>query len=370
MAGRIESDTLTAMKPTIRALRPSDMDRYAALCEAREELDHGAAERRARLVEWMAFHNPCADGDPTYFVVELGDRLMGHLGRMPALLQIQGERVQASYIHDLFVHPELVKAGQGFFLAMRMYRLAEAASKSFCALIWTNDINIRLQKARKYHPMWAHRHVKLLRADGHIDRHVPAGAAAAAGKPLAAAALALVDSVLAVALDVRQRIVPVERFDERFDRFAARMLGRLSISPYKDQRYLNWKYIDRPGLDAVHYAAVDGTGEITGFVVISVPQSAHRESYLLELVADPEDEKTIVALVNRAIEHCREAGAYTLQCMGTDPRFVAVLKKFLFAPRPPLEPLFLARPERYRDPDELMHLDNWHFSFGDSEGAV
>jgi GNAT superfamily N-acetyltransferase len=362
------------MKATIRELRPSDMDRYAALCAAREELDARAAEKRAQLVEWMAFHNPDADGNPTYFVVEHGDRLMGHLGRMPTFFQIRGERVQASYIHDLFVHPELVKAGQGFFLAMRMYRLAETASKSFCALIWTNEINIRLQKTRKYHQMWAYRHVKLLRADGHIDRRVPAGtpagALATAGKSLAAAALALVDGALAVALDVRQRIVPVERFDDRFDRFAQRMLGRLSISPCKHQRYLNWKYTDRPDLDTVQYAAVDGTGEITGFMVISEPRSAHRESYLLELVADPEDDKTLIALINRAIEHCREAGAYTLQCMGTDPRMIAVLKKFLFVPRAPLEPLFIAKPDRYPTPDELTLLDRWHFSFGDSEGAV
>ncbi len=359
------------MKPKIRELRPSDMDKYVELSAAREELDRRAAEKRAEFVEWMAFRNPHDDGKPTYFVVDYKDRIMGHLGRMPVIFQVNGTRVQASYIHDLFIHQELVQAGQGFFLSMRMYRQAEKASDSFCALIWTNEINIRLQKARKYHQMWADRYVKLLRADAQIEK-VKVAPLAAAGKPLAALALRAVDGVLAAALfgGRPRRIVEVERFDDRFDRFAERMLGRLGICPFKDQRYLNWKYTDRPDLDTTHYASVDGTGELTGFVVVSVPPSKFHESYLLELAADPEDEKTITALVITAVEHCRKAGAHSVQCMGTDPRFVAVLKKLLFMSRPPKEPLFLAKTERFEEPEVLESLGNWHFSFGDSEGAV
>lgn len=359
------------MKPTIRELRPSDMDRYADLSETRPQLDRRAAEKRAELVEHMAFHNPHADGNPTYFVIELGDRLMGHLGRMPTLFQIGEERVQASYIHDLYVHDELVKIGQGFFLSMQMYRRAEQASKSFCALIWTNDINIRMQKARKYHQMWAHRYSKLLRADTQLDRRPQFAPFAMVSKPLAAAILQAADTMLSTALGARKKLIEIERFDQRFDRFAEHAGRRMGIGPVKDHRYLNWKYPDRPDLDTAHYVALDGTGEVTGYIVLSVPPSRFHESYILELAVDPEDEKTALALINQAVEHCRRAGAHSLLCLGTDPRLIAALNKLLFVKRPnKLEPLFLANKDRYPRPDVLSELENWNFSFGDSEGTV
>ncbi|MCG8421949.1 MAG: GNAT family N-acetyltransferase [Proteobacteria bacterium] len=375
------------MKPRIRELRPSDMAAYVDLCASRRELDRRAAEARAELVEWIAFHNPDADGNPTYFVVELGDRLMGHLGRMPTRFSIEGQPHLASYVHDLFVHPELVGVGQGFFLSMQLYREAERASQSFCALVWTNEINLALQKARKYHPMWADRRVKLLRADTQIDKlgsqmgsvfDLPL--VKSAGKTVASAALRTADGILqgvgfgwrsaGVTRAKAAKLVQIDRFDRRFDGFAERLAGRLAIHPVKSSAYLNWKYTDRPQLESVHYAAMDDRGQICGLVVVCVPDSEFRESFILELCADPEDRATVALLIKRAVDHCRRAGAYTIQCMATDPRMIAVLERFLFVPRPPKEPFFLANPDRYSRPAVLRAVDNWHLSAGDSEGTV
>src|SRR5690606_18128150 len=161
-----------AMRPEIRPIRPADMDSFVDLCSEREGLDRAAAERRGEVVEWLAFRNPEDDGNPTYFVVDAGGRIMGHLGRMPTRFGVEGRPHRASYIHDLFVHPELHKGGRGFFLATKMYRAAEKASPSFSVLVWTNEINLRIQKARQYEALWVPHHVKLLRADGQIDRLV------------------------------------------------------------------------------------------------------------------------------------------------------------------------------------------------------
>lgn len=366
------------------------MDSFAALCASRRGLDRAAAEQRAEVVEWLAFHNPAADGNPTYFVVDLGGRVMGHLGRMPTRFSVEGRPHGASYIHDLFVHPELQQGGRGFFLAMQMYRAAELASPSFSVLAWTNAVNLGLQRARKYDELWVERYVKLLRADAYIDRLAgrlagcragPTGGSdracsarglglvAGAGKPMAAGLLQAADRVLCAALG-RRRVYRVERFDHRFDALAERLLPRLGIAPIKSRDYLAWKYIDRPHIEIGAYMALDAAGALLGFTVVSGTGVDFHDAYILELVADPEDTHTIAALALQAAEHSRAAGAFLVECAAADPRFARVLRQILFVPREPRQPLFRAHSERYRRPEVLACLDNWHFSIGDSEGPV
>lgn len=377
---------MRAMKPEIRPLRAGDMDSFVELCASRPELDRAAAEQRAEAVEWMAFHNPEDDGNPTYFVVDLGGRLMGHLGRMPTRFGIEGSPHRASYIHDLFVHPELQRGGRGFFLAMQMYRAAEQASPSFSVLTWTNEVNLGLQRARKYDELWADRHVKLLRADVQIDRitsrltgraaepdhgrSLDLGAVTGAGKPVAAGLLHIADRVLSTALGGRRRLHRIDRFDDRFDELAERLLPRLGIAPIKTRAYLSWKYFDRPHFAPAAYVAVDRAGELRGFTVVSAPGPRFRDAYVLELVADPADTRTIAALVLQAAEHSRSDGAVLIECVAADPRFARVLRQVLFLPREPHYPLFRACSERYERPELLARLDAWHFSIGDSEGPV
>src|SRR5690606_38200395 len=137
------------------------------------------------IVEWVAFHNPHDDGNPTYFVGAQSDRVLAHLGRMPCVFMVDGREETASYLHDLYVHPELRKeAAAGFFVSMKMYRQCEKASPSFCAMIWTNQINISLQKARKYKQMWTDRRVLLLGLSNKLRRVLPTPAA----RPATAAA--------------------------------------------------------------------------------------------------------------------------------------------------------------------------------------
>lgn len=356
------------------------MDSYVELCAGREGLDRAAAEKRAELVEWMAFHNPGADDRPTYLVVVMGDRVMGHLGRMPTRFAVDGRLHRASYFHDLYIDPELIQAGKGFFLSMKLYREAEKASPSYATMIWTNDINIRLQRSRKYHEMWFDNYVKLLRVDGHIDRQARERLDARldipmlkmAGKAAAATVMRVADGVLGTALTRRfgpgSQVVQIARPDERFDRFAEDMSHRMGIAPVKTRAYLDWKYFDRPQLDVVCFTAVDDRGELRGFTVVHVPEKIENQSYIVELCGDPEDAVTMSRLIVRAVEHCRSVGGHGIGCVATDPRLQRLLKRFLFIPRPPRRPLFLGRHDSFDKPDVLTDTANWHVSYGDSEG--
>lgn len=356
------------MKTIIRELRPSDVGAYADLCEAREGLDRAAAERRAELVAFLAFENPTSDGKPCYFVAETGDRLTGHMGRMPTWFFVDGRRHLAAFAHDLFVHPDLVRAGQAFFVTMRLYQTVEKACDSFCAMCWTNQINIELQKTRKYDELWVDRYVHLLRVDPQLDKIEKLGPLRSVLKPAARLALGAVDRANARLGLGRRRLVAIERFDERFDRLAERIGPRMGIAPVKDAAYLRYKYERRPFIETVTYGAVGAPGELLGFVVLRKTAGDRDVGTILELVAPRDDPRTISRLVHRAIEHYAEADALAVECVCTDPAFAAVLGRALFVRRAPKLPLFFANASKYRFPDTLRAVESWHHGYGDSEG--
>lgn len=353
------------MKPIIRELRPSDVDAFADLCASR--MDRKEAEDRAELVAWMAFENPVSDGQPNYFVAADGDRLLGHIGRMPTDFFVEGQKQRATFAHDLFVHPDLQKGGKGFFISMRFYKALENACQNFCALIWTNEINIKLQQARKYDQLWANRYVHLISIDNKIEPLAgKLGPAVGLVKRSASKGMHLLDRALSYA--ATRKITEVDRFDERFDDLAERVGPRLGIAPVKNHEYLNWKYSHRPALDTAMFVAYGAPKEPRGFVVVTRSLSPGKTGTILDLCAPPDDEKTLIALVARATNFYRKLGASNVEAVATDPRIVHVLRKMLFLPRPPVQPLFILNTDKYSRPDFLRKLDNWHLCYGDSEG--
>jgi hypothetical protein len=55
--------------------------------------------------------------------------------------------------------------------------------------------------------------------------------------------------------------------------------------------------------------------------------------------------------------------------MATSPAFAAGLRSFFFLQRPPNNPLFFLNGHKYPQLSHLERLENWHHSFGDSEGG-
>ncbi len=354
------------MKTTIRELRPEDMQSFADLTASRDNLTRAEADNRAEVVEWVAFRNPVRDDSPHYFVGVQGDRVVSHLGRMPTLFQIGGSREMASYFHDLYVHPELRQEGaQGFFLSMKMYRKCEKASKSFSAMIWTNQINISLQKARKYRQLWTDKRVMILGLKQKIEERVRG----TVSKPAVRAARAFI-SAGTWANGLRHRsnanVERIGRFDERFDDLADRAAAHIGICPHKSSSYLNWKYADRPHLDSSTLQLLDASGKLAGFCVVINPDETHTGS-IAELVVVDNDRAGIHALLERAIRHLENAGAERIEAVATSTIYSQVLHDRLFR-RVMRVPLFLAKTGASRHEQLLQSTSNWHMGLGDSEG--
>ncbi len=354
------------MKTEIRELRPSDMPSFVDLCESRPKLDRTAAERRAAIVEWVAFHNPVSDGNPTYFVGVQGDKVLAHLGRMPTVFNLRGDLETASYLHDLYVHPDLRKEqAQGFFLTMKLYRQAEKASQGFCAMVWTNEINIALQKARKYKQMWTDRRVMVLGVRQKIEDRFPKLLRAPTSSALRGI-IGATNWANGLRLDIGARVEMFDHFDERFDELAQRTAHTIGIAPYKDHNYLNWKYVNRPGLDASRFQVFDESGRLAGYCVVVHPDSTQTAS-IAEIVVMDNDRAAIHALLHHSILHLSELGADRIEAVASDGPYASALHERIFR-RDARIPLFLAKAERSPNASYLQRASNWHLGLGDSEG--
>lgn len=354
------------MKTTIRELRPEDMQSFAELTASRENLTRKESDARAEVVEWVAFRNPTRDDSPHYFVGVQGDRVVAHLGRMPTLFQIGGTREMASYFHDLYVHPDLrQQGGQGFFLSMKMYRKCEKASKSFSAMIWTNEINISLQKARKYKQMWTDKRVMILGLREKIEKRV-SGTAAVPAIKAARAFISAGTWANGLRLRTKARVERIEHFDSRFETLSDRAAAHIGICPYKSGAYLNWKYAHRPHLDYAAFQLLDESGQLSGFCVVINPDDTNTGS-IAELMVVDNDRAGIHALLERAVRHLENVGAERIEAVATGTIYSQALHERLFR-RVMRVPLFLATPEASQHQRLLMSPSNWHMGLGDSEG--
>ncbi len=356
------------MKFIVRELRSDDEAAYAALVAARPRQTPESAAERARLVQHLAFRNPTSDGAPTYFVVEGGGRLLGHMGRMPTWYWIEGRRHLATFAHDLFIHPDLQTSGQAFFATMRLYQAVEKASRSFVAMCWTNDINVRLQQTRKYDQLWVDRLVRPMRVDGKLDvlrRVRPAleSVATRAGNAL----LRVADTALRASGGDRPTL-EVRMLDARFDDLTERIGPTMGIAPVKDAAYLRYKYVGRPGLETRIFAAESAPDRLVGFVVLREDSGPRAIGTILDLCAQPDDTRTVDALLGRVLRFYAQRQVGSIEAVSTDPRMARHLARIGFLRRGDKLPFFYANGALYPRPRVLREVTSWHHVYGDSEG--
>jgi len=359
----------------IRELQFSDMPKIRELVQTREGFSEEKAEKRTKLLEWLAFKNPFANGGATYFVAEDQDRIIAHIGRMPVELTFHGERHRTYFMQDLYVHPEYRQKGQGFFLSMALYDTLERESDTFFCGLWATPLNLKLLQLRKYDQLRANKYVKILDPRKLQD---PRRNLKFKGRflinllnPIIRFFMGCVDFGLLRISRSDVKVTELERFDDRVDKLNKHILSKFRVSVCKDAQYLNWKYIDRPFGKKIVYAA-EKKGELSGYLVLNNRlEGKFYKGTILDIMADPEDKKTIAALCCKAIQYFRKQGAYSVNVFLTDSRLASVFKKFLFLKDPAEDSFFLGNLNKCcGEKEHLLDIRNWHLSYGDSDGAM
>jgi GNAT superfamily N-acetyltransferase len=354
----------------VRCLKPNDMPKMALLLQTREDLDPEGAAKRKILLEWLAFKNPSAGREPTYFIAEHDGRIVAHLGRMPTVFVINGRLEKGYYVHDLYVHPDYRKKGMGFFLTMSLYKTVEESSDSFCCLIWTSALNLEFQRRRGYHELQAHAYVKILNPEYKIRKSLKPKMLIKPTIPILKMFFALLDLFFVRPIPVRAKILKIERFDKAYNDWRQNMIHKFGIQPFKVDSYLNWKLIDRPFSRTEVFAAKEND-QFKGFLILSSNNcNGIQEGIIVDLITDPSDEKTISALIRKAVEYFSDQQMNSILCIFTDRRIIRLLRRFFFLKAPKGLPIMLGNLEKFQKKEYLTDISNWHLSLGDSDGMM
>ena len=164
-------------------------------------------------------------------------------------------------------------------------------------------------------------------------------------------------------------IVEVERFDDRFDRFFEKISAHFGFIALRDQKYLNWKFVEKPFSNYKLFAAIDKARQLSGYVVFKSDKSGEQvRGKILDILADPEKPEVFAALISKSIEEFARIKASYVEMACTYPPFIKLLKAIGFVrSRKPLG--FMVRKwEGQFDREFVGDIKNWYLTFGDSDG--
>ena len=126
---------------------------------------------------------------------------------------------------------------------------------------------------------------------------------------------------------LKEEVEVVRRFDARVDRLWERLAARFALAVRRDARYLNWKYVEPPH---VRYtiALLRRGDEVEGYVVyrhLREPQG--RVTQIVDLMADPADERGIKTLARWVDREARMDDSDKIRCYVTHAAFRRVLRR-------------------------------------------
>ena len=113
--------------------------------------------------------------------------------------------------------------------------------------------------------------------------------------------------------------------------------GRFELVFHRDDRYLRWRY-EHPEGGAFRLLVASESGRTAGFAVLR-PYRVNGKGFmdLVDLVALPENESAIRALIDGSVDLCRQEDADTLQAwLPTDHPFLPILGRIGFLLRQPM----------------------------------
>ena len=166
---------------------------------------------------------------------------------------------------------------------------------------------------------------------------------------------------------LKEEIEVVRRFDARADRLWEKLSTRFALAVKRDARYLNWKYVEPPH---VRYtiAMLRRGDDVEGYVVyrhFREPQG--RVTQIVDLLADPSDERGIKTLARWVDREARLDDSDKIRCYATNASIRRVLRRSgYFVVKSGIDLTVKVNavpvPKGFYD-----SADEWHFTLGDGE---
>jgi len=332
----------------------------------RERFDEDHIEKRQVLFRWLTERNPFRAERTPYYLLTYGDQVIGMHGHMPLKFSLRGRQMTGYLAHDDL----LAKAYRGKGLGKILLRGVAEQTTDFAGALWFNEPNRHLYLKAGWLPVPNfYPYFKILDPAPFIRQRVGGRISRATLSLLARSALRVGELAFRARAPRRMDILPITRFDERFDEFFSRVSPAFGLMVVRDHHYLNWKFVERPFSNYRRYAAFNAQGTLCGYAVLKRAKKEDRlRGQILDILADPREPEAFEGLLNRCIKDLKRSGADNVMIMCTYPPFIRQLKRagFLRAPTP--EPFMASKWEQQFDQPFVSSVGNWYLTFGDADG--
>lgn len=345
-------------------LSPAHLEAVRALW--RESRSEEEVAQRGRIFEWFGLGNPFLEGDPPYYLLLDGEKVIGMHGESPWRFSLGGRIVRGTMSFDDLLAMECRGRGLGKVM------LAGAAEHNpvLRAALWHNEPNLRLYaKAGWTRIEDFFSYAKVFDPTAKLRARFGGAAARLIGPP-ASLLLRLRESLRRRSTAAGLRVAEIDRFDASFDELFARVAPRFDVIVVRDSAYLNWKFVDRPFGRFTLLAAHDGDGRLLGYAVFKCSGSgSDRTGTILDVLADP-DSGAFPALIEAAVDAMRADHAAQVSIACSYPPFTEALQQLGFLRgRQPLGFMIQGWEGRI-DPGWSKSARHWYLTYSDADGAV
>lgn len=323
----------------------------------RRTLGNEAAERLRLQWDWDR-RNPASGLEPPYWVVREGPTLIAASSLTPVRVLVTGNEVAGTWSSDPLVVAERQRQGLGGSLLRAWDRgtgvalgaaLSSATRGKLTELRWP-----------KSQPLPC-----LVKPISRRALRIPTWPVVI-NRLVSAIALPVV-RLVSRTQPLKEEVEVVRRFDARIDRLWEALSQRFTLSVRRDARYLNWKYVEVPHV-RYSIALLRRGDEVEGYVVyrhLREPQG--RVTQIVDLMADPADERGIKTLARWVDREARMHDSDKIRCYATNAGFRRVLRRSgYFVVKSGIDLTVKVNavpvPKGFYD-----SADNWHFTLGDGE---
>jgi GNAT superfamily N-acetyltransferase len=312
--------------------------------------------------KWEFLEAP--DGQGFIYIVEDGNKIVGHLADIPRRFSLHGKEALGTLAVDLMVHSDY--RGKGIFEAMGRYAIRRVKSEN---VLFIMGYLIRPEAIKGWRKIGWEEVVELpilvypIKFSGVVNRYLHF-------LPVSFLVGGMVRffHILLYGIKKRKEVEGIEideagRSDAHFDDFWQKVSSLNPILGVRDRNYLTWRYLQHPTRTYTIYRARQN-GEMKGYIVLrKVELLNFNSAVIVDLLAL--DEITLTALVKKGIEHTRQEGADLLGFMVPKVHpYYKILRSMGFLPSFKTFLLMIYSHEKKKG---LFDPKEWYVNWGDTD---
>ena len=352
------------MDDPLHVVRYKKSDRPAVFAFLREATSGAASERLIRQWDWKYDANPFnLDGEPYILLLKDGSTVAAMLGSIPVRVAIMGNERRVGQTGDWVVHPAY--RGRGLSGRLLSHCLVDIPLR----FAWANAISHRAARATTAHSVPLAPLIKPLDVGRIVQRLT-------GNRWLSRWSGSLTEGIRGLTRRTHREptvadvsVAEATTFGPGSDALWQQVRSDYPVMVVRDQRYLNWRFVERP--DA-RYTVLIATreAELVGYLVLRLAdQAGMRWGYLVDFLVQHKSPALLGLLVDAGIERLRQHGAAAISCRATMPPYRQTIRSRGFYPfRWGPQAYFYMRVE-LPDPSLQVFRDErqWFVTMGDGD---